>query len=108
MGAQRTWPNTSNANRGKFNPKTEIEPRITRIDTDDEEVVKTISKPDWCILKSVKSVKSVVKRSSLPFKNQKSKVNIPQSAISSLPTAPFSLGTSHSSPQSSLPLITAH
>jgi hypothetical protein len=37
----------------EFNPKAEIEPRITRIDTDYEEVVKTISKTVWCILKSV-------------------------------------------------------
>jgi hypothetical protein len=39
-----------------LNPKTEIEPRITRIDTDYEEVVEAISKPVWCILKSIKSV----------------------------------------------------
>jgi hypothetical protein len=45
----------------EFNPKAEFEPRITRIDTDYEEVVKTISKTVWCILKSVKPVKSVVK-----------------------------------------------
>jgi hypothetical protein len=30
-----------------FSPKTEIEPRITRIDTDYEEVAKTRSKPVW-------------------------------------------------------------
>jgi hypothetical protein len=30
---------------GRINPKTEIEPRITGIDTDDEELVETISKP---------------------------------------------------------------
>jgi hypothetical protein len=39
-----------------LNPKTEIEPRITRIDTDYEEVVAMIFKPVWCIMKSVKSV----------------------------------------------------
>jgi hypothetical protein len=39
-----------------FNPKTEFEPRITRIDTDYDVVVKTLSKTVWYILKSVKSV----------------------------------------------------
>jgi hypothetical protein len=37
-----------------MNPKTEIEPRISRMDTDDERVLETIFKPVWCILKSVK------------------------------------------------------
>jgi hypothetical protein len=44
-----------------FNPKTEIEPRITGISKDYEEVMETIAKPVWCILKSVSSCKSVVK-----------------------------------------------
>ena len=35
--------------------------QITRIDTDYKEVVEMIPKPVWCILTSVKSVKSVVK-----------------------------------------------
>ena len=39
-----------------FNPKTEREPRMTRIDMDDEEVVEMIPKPVWGILKSVQSV----------------------------------------------------
>ena len=40
----------------RLKPETEIEPRITRIDTDYEEVVEMIPKSVWCILKSVKSV----------------------------------------------------
>jgi hypothetical protein len=39
-----------------LNPKTEIEPRITRIDTDGEKLVETIFKPIECVLKSVQSV----------------------------------------------------
>jgi len=39
-----------------LNPKTDIEPRITRIETDYEEVLEMIPKLVWCILKSVKSV----------------------------------------------------
>ena len=35
--------------------------QITRIDTNYEEVAEMIPKTVWCILKSVKSVKSVVK-----------------------------------------------
>jgi hypothetical protein len=37
-----------------LNPKTEIEPRISRMDTDYERVMEMIFKPVWCILKSVK------------------------------------------------------
>jgi len=37
-----------------MNPKTEIEPRISRMDTDYERVMETILKPVRCILKSVK------------------------------------------------------
>jgi hypothetical protein len=37
-----------------LNPKTEIEPRISRKGTDEERVMETIFKPVWCILKSVK------------------------------------------------------
>jgi hypothetical protein len=33
--------------RKPLNPKTEIEPQITQIDTDFEEVVETIMKPFW-------------------------------------------------------------
>ena len=37
-----------------LNPKTEIEPQIARMDTDDERVMETIFKPVGCILQSVK------------------------------------------------------
>ena len=47
MGVESLW-------RSRFNPKTEIEPRISQKGTDEERVMETIFKPVWCILKSVK------------------------------------------------------
>jgi hypothetical protein len=55
--ASRLYPSAKSAfvfENGNLNPKTEIEPRISRMDTDYERVMETIFKPVWCILKSVK------------------------------------------------------
>ena len=44
-----------------LNPKTEIEPRISRMDTDQERVMETIFKPVCVFINPWKSVSSVVK-----------------------------------------------
>jgi hypothetical protein len=43
-----------------FNPKKEIEPQISQMDTDDEEVVEDLSKPVWWMPQFEKSESSVV------------------------------------------------
>ena len=43
-----------------LNAKTDVEPQITRIDTDYEEIAEAVLISVWWILQSVKSVQSVV------------------------------------------------